>query len=117
MEFKPHGTGHTNVQAELYQQCKQAGLGCYLEYCSIWNGQKGRRFDAGIHDSQNILSIIEVKNSYRKTTNYIMARIKKWRTSKQKKKYEQFNVPVFVIYTIEQIPKLMGVLKTIGGRG
>ena len=100
------------VQAEFYQACKEAGLSCFLEYRSKWNGQRGCRFDAVIHDGEDILAIVEIK-SFRKQNSK-----RKWYGRKQAAKYGQYHNNLFLVSSIADIrPVIASLLKNLGGRG
>lgn len=84
-----------NLQAELYYQCRLAGIdNILLEYKlpkEQVKGKRGCRFDAVIFDdNQNIILLIEIKSRGSKERSEIF-------NSKQVKKYREYGIPINVI--------------------
>lgn len=113
MRFQPRkALSEAMVQAEFYNACKEAGLGCFLEYRSKWNGMQECRFDAVIHDGVEILAIAEIKSYRRPEKAYL------WYGRKQAAKYGQYGVPLFLISSLDDIqPTISGILRNLGRRG
>jgi len=103
---KPDSPPEIVVQAELYRACKEAGLNCDLEYhIPIDPLVENRRDNASIPDlvvveNRQIIVIVEVKphSQFDKSNTY---------NSEQIKRYKQFGVPVFILYSIYDIPHLV----------
>lgn len=100
MKFQPtKKISEAMIQAEFYQACKNVGLGCFLEYRAKWNGVKGSRFDAVVHDGVDVLAIVEIK-AYK----YLVERnMKDWSKTKQASKYRAYGVPVFLVACLDNI--------------
>jgi len=83
----------SNIQAEFYKQCKDAGLSVYLEYKVSTS-----RFDAVVYNevTNRILYIVEIK-SYKDSK-----RIPNIYT-KQLTKYSKFNTPILLIGRKEKV--------------
>jgi hypothetical protein len=112
LEFKPRRLSETNIQAEIYRQCKANGIECFLEYRSYWNGIRGCRFDAVIVKDGMITTIIEVKSV---RPHRLEQRRESWKVSKQHKRYSQFGLPVYLVRCMDDVPPLISSLKTVGG--
>jgi ubiquinone/menaquinone biosynthesis C-methylase UbiE len=101
MRFIPRKVSEANVQAEFYRVCKEAGITCFLEYLSSWNGTPGCRFDCVIVQNGLIKAIIEVKSR------------KRVKEPKKMKKYRIFGVPVLLVEGYESIAPTMRTLGKI----
>jgi hypothetical protein len=85
-----------NIQAEFYRRCKDNNLHCYLEY-----KHEKSRFDAVMYyrETLEIYAIIEVKSYAEKKAPNL--------DTKQLKKYNQYNIPVYVIGRMEAIDEVI----------
>ncbi len=108
MKYKKHDhIREVEIQNKLYNSCIEAGLTCELQYIVNPNQQylpKEYRestcvFDLIVIEAYEIIAIVEVKDS--NCTPIVVE------GSKQIEKYNQFNLPVFVLYSAHDIPYLV----------
>ena len=86
------------TQAELYISCKKVGLRCDLEHGV--DLKQGCRPDLVVVESYQIIAIVEVKR-------YASFGHLSERSKKQIKRYRSHDVPVFILYSIYDIPYLV----------
>ena len=101
MRYKnPNYVKEAVIQSELFTACKKAGLRCDMQYV-ICPGEKENQctFDLVVVESYDIIAIVEVK-----TSTSINASVE---DSSQIRKYRKQNVPVFILYSIYDIPYLV----------
>jgi len=97
---KPSYTKEAIIQAELYAACKKMGLICNLQ-CSLVVDRKGWDLpDLVVIEHNQIICIVEVKdyNSFGRLSSA---------SKNQIKRYKKHNIPVFIIYSIYDIPYLV----------
>lgn len=82
------------IQAELYVACKKAQLWCALEYL-----HEDCRFDLAVVEHNQVIAIIEVKTPA--ADSYSIER------STQIIKYRKYGIPVFILYSVYDIPYLV----------
>jgi hypothetical protein len=103
---KPRCTNEVVIQSELYHACKEASLTCDLEYvCYTDKGEKCV-LDLIVIENRQIIAIVELKTIFT-IDDSILAK-----NSEQIKRYKQFGVPIFILYFIQDIPRL--VKKLVG---
>lgn len=102
---KPENTKEIQIQVELYIACKKAGLNCILEPTIVADSNlKGWEFpDMVVVENYQIFAIVEVKP---------YAKLGKLTTGsrKQIKRYFQHGTPVFILYSMYDIPYLVKLL-------
>lgn len=103
---KPRYQNEAIIQAKLYMACKKAGLGCDLQF-AILKDQTGWDIpDLIVIEHDQIIAMVEVKDysSFNNLTS----------TSKEQiKRYRSHGVPVFILYSIYDIPYLVKKLLKI----
>jgi hypothetical protein len=88
------------IQSKLYESCEKAGLVCDLQYVVFLDGKKEKCvLDLVVIENYQIIAIVEVKDQEDNPDRI--------RDSKQLKRYKQFGVPVFILYSIYDIPHLI----------
>jgi hypothetical protein len=92
--IKPKHFAEANTQAEIYRQCKEQSIECYLEHT-----YKNCRFDIVIVKGGSVVGIVEVKQAHHVAT--------KKRLKKQREKYLSFGVPVHVCFCLGDVPYTM----------
>lgn len=101
-DFKiPYRIPEANIQAEFYHQCRLRQIKVFLQF-----PYEDCKFDCIVLDKskKKILCVVEIK--YRKTT-------KKNYNTKQMKKYRNFDVPVFLVTSKEDIVKTIIEIESI----
>lgn len=90
------------IQAELYVACKKAGLDCDLQYAiHAENAEKDWDIpDLIVVEHDQIICIVEVKD-YSSFNNLTPT------SREQIKRYRRHGVPVFILYSIYDIPYLV----------
>jgi len=104
---KPDHTKEAVIQAELYAACKKARLSCDLEYWIPSQEDKQSEVpDLVVIENHQIIAIVEVKiyPQYGRLITY---------SKDQIKRYKQFGIPVFILYSIYDIPYLVKKLVSI----
>jgi len=97
---EPDNMREAAIQAELYVACRKAGLDVNLQ-CSIHSDQKGWDLpDLIVIEHDQIICIVEVKD-YSSFANLTSA------SKKQIKRYRSHGVPVYILYSIYDIPYLV----------
>lgn len=108
MQYRsPDYTREAIIQAKLYIACEKAGLNCDLQYVINPSQQfipeKYRKetsvFDLIVIMDYEIVAIVEVKTAD--------ASISSTENSEQIKRYKSYGVPVFILYSIYDIPYLV----------
>lgn len=82
------------IQAELYIACRKAHLHCALEYL-----YEDCRFDLVVIEHNQVISIVEVK-----TPILLSHQVER---SAQVVKYKKYDIPIFILYSIYDIPYLV----------
>lgn len=103
---KPINAKEATIQAVLYMACREADLNCNLQ-CSISVDRKGWDLpDLIVIEHNQIISIVEVKDytSFGRLSSYSRGQIER---------YERHSVPVFILYSIYDIPYLVKSLLEI----
>jgi len=98
---KSNLTRETFIQSKLFQACLEAGLTCEAEY-----PYEDCRFDLVAIEGSEIIAIVEVKkpDQFEEGKDNETAQIKK---------YKRFGVPVFILYSVYDIPYLVRKLISI----
>lgn len=86
------------IQARLYAACKKVGLACDLQYVA-WSIKETSVFDLVVIVGNEIVAIVEVKDAGASPTSV--------ECSSQIKRYRSHSVPVFILYSIHDIPYLV----------
>jgi hypothetical protein len=102
---KPNYINEVVTQAKLYQICVEAGLTCDLEYICYTDKEEKSVLDLIVIENHQIIAIVEVKR-------YDHFGHTSWDVD-QIKRYKQFDVPVFTLYSIYDIPYLVKRLVSI----
>lgn len=103
MEYiKPDNIKEAIIQSELYMACKKAGLTCDLQF-GISLDQKETGWDLPdliVVECNQIISIVEVKDysSFKNLSPY---------SKNQIERYKKHSVPVFILYSVYDIPYLV----------
>lgn len=100
MLFRPQRQTENNVQAEFYHQSQIAGIHCFLDYRSLWSGPapNDARFDAVIHDGQEIWALVEFKGRRKERP-----RRERWANTRQCVKYKAYGLPLFLVTSVGEI--------------
>lgn len=94
------------IQAELYTACKEAGIFCDLQYSIKAEKHQRDMPDLVVVEGYQVIAIVEVKGyTYFKKLGSI--------SEHQIKSYKQHNVPVFILYSVYDIPYLVTELLEI----
>jgi hypothetical protein len=96
---KPDYINEVVIQAELYQACKKAGLTCNLEYICYTDKEEKCVLDLIVIENYQIIAIVEVKR-------YDHFEHISWDVH-QIKRYKQLSIPIFILYSIYDIPHLV----------
>jgi CRISPR/Cas system CSM-associated protein Csm2 small subunit len=88
------------IQSELYMVCRVAGMACDLQYSIPSKRQQRDMPDLVVIEGYEIIAIVEVKD-YSSFTQ-----LGTW-SSEQITRYKKHNVPVFILYSVYDIPYLI----------
>lgn len=103
---KPDYVKEIVIQTELYKACKDSNLVCDLEYIAFSSKEEKQCvLDLVVVENYQIIAIVEVKDQ--KDSISVVE------NSEQLKRYKQFGVPIFILYSIYDIPHLVKKLVTI----
>ncbi len=88
------------IQAYVWCELIKKGINARGEVKAIYENKKTVRFDIAIFKKNKLTHIIEIKKSKIKHKSF-------WENTRQGYRYNQFGVPVFIIYGIEDAKKFI----------
>lgn len=99
---EPTAPTEFEVQAYLWNELCSAGLNVRGEVKTTFNGRAACRFDLAVFDRGELTAIVEVKKSPIKHKSH-----DGWRGTRQGQRYEQFGVPVCIVYGMDDALQLI----------
>lgn len=104
---EPNRMTEFEVQAYLWNALRQIGFNVRGEVKAKYAGRGSVRFDLAVFEDGKLAGIIEVK------ATKIRHRIS-WEATRQGYRYNQFGVPVQIVYGYEEAQDLVMQAKTVG---
>ena len=103
---EPKGDTEFEVQAYLWNELRKLGVNARGEVKTQHSKRTWVRFDIAIFDNGKLIWIIEIKRNpiKHKTT---------WEDTRQGKRYNEFGVPVNIIYGMPQAQEFLNIFKEV----
>ena len=88
------------VQAIIWHGLREIGMNARGEVKTKFSGRAQVRFDVAVFEEGNLVGIVEIKKSE-------IQHQTSWEQTRQGHRYQQFQVPVRIVYGIEQAQALL----------